>query len=714
MVKIQSDLIGDYKRYYGNGSIATQMNAKELVLDKINASTDTLGMYMYAIAIGIDIEQFTKLMTQPVIDTIIKLSKSNVINSENQDSNLDGAIREVEAGFLNTLKYSKYFDYKHATGLVNALMLNTSVKFDFADKLSPKIFKGLIQGFEKSDFDNISDYNNFDSLVKAVKPLLAAGTIKNIRIPAVVYTPSEDDQDYGDEDSSGMVNISKQFYRWYKDSMKIPQIDEKSRKIVDIFKTIKEESLAIKVLGQILGINQKIKTAEYDFYKYNTILSNYINKRADEWVEKTPNKVSESKALSVDVDQNKEMLSALYNNGDGFDFMRFISEESYRKEAVNNYQIMTGSKELNILEILSSSDHFMEMISLTYQLSENVFKPNSAKYRTLNNIINHVEKNKIFGQNGNLPKNISEDIHKKLSSYVDDLVVQSFLAQDNGLKISIHKDDPYSYMDSTGKKIESNKRNQTESIDLSTFEGRAKYTSWFENMIRNLQLNKYLRDDNGKLKIESGFNNYFIDNIIPDSDTDFLTKESYYFFKPSININKDMSLEDAAKKAQMIDALKDLKNIKYQGHNMMDLLFMYDLIVNRGKKNQRSFATFIAEAYPMDDFSMISSKYTSYLSDIDASGISLNYDISDFLLRGIAEKKPAKTNDNMIYYESHFNSSLHKMETYYYIGNKAFSIEKQNINKNIPLNGSVKQRTIIDPGIVISLDNSNIKITIKC
>ena len=176
-------------------------------------------------------------------------------------------------------------------------------------------------------------------------------------------------------------------------------------------------------------------------------------------------------------------------------------------------------------------------------------KITKAKYRTLNNIINYVEKNKVFGQNGNLPKNISEEVHKKLSGYVDDLVVQSFFAQDNGLKISIHKDDPYSYMDSTGKKIESNKRNQTEKIDLSTFEGRAKYTSWFENMIRNLQLNKYLRNDNGKLKIESGFNNYFIDNIIPDSDTDFLTKETYYFFKPSININKDMSLEDAAKKA---------------------------------------------------------------------------------------------------------------------------------------------------------------------
>jgi len=103
--------------------------------------------------------------------------------------------------------------------------------------------------------------------------------------------------------------------------------------------------------------------------------------------------------------------------------MRFISDESYRQATINNYQLMTDSKELNILEMLSSSDHFMEMISLTYQLSENVCKPNSAKYRTLNNVINYVEKNKIFGKNGNLPKNISEDIHKKLSGYVDDLVV---------------------------------------------------------------------------------------------------------------------------------------------------------------------------------------------------------------------------------------------------------------------------------------------------
>ena len=52
------------------------MNAKELILDKINASVDTLGMYIYAIAIGIDVKRFTRFMTLPVIDKLIKLSKS--------------------------------------------------------------------------------------------------------------------------------------------------------------------------------------------------------------------------------------------------------------------------------------------------------------------------------------------------------------------------------------------------------------------------------------------------------------------------------------------------------------------------------------------------------------------------------------------------------------------------------------------------------------
>ncbi len=80
--------MGNYKRYYGNDNIETQMNAKELVLDKINASVDTLGMYIYAIAMGVDVKKFTRFMTMPIIDKLIKLSKSNVINPERKESSI--------------------------------------------------------------------------------------------------------------------------------------------------------------------------------------------------------------------------------------------------------------------------------------------------------------------------------------------------------------------------------------------------------------------------------------------------------------------------------------------------------------------------------------------------------------------------------------------------------------------------------------------------
>ena len=106
---------------------------------------------------------------------------------------------------------------------------------------------------------------------------------------------------------------------------------------------------------------------------------------------------------------------------------------------------------------------------------------------------------------------------------------------------------------------------------------------------------------------------------------------------------------DAALKQKMVEGLKQLKNVTYNGHNMLDLIFLYDLIVNRGKKNQQSFAGFIAEAYPLDDIRLIANQYISYLKDVDASGVSFDYNKNDFLLRGIAEKESTKPSPGGVY-----------------------------------------------------------------
>ena len=355
----------------------------------------------------------------------------------------------------------------------------------------------------------------------------------------------------------------------------------------------------------------------------------------------------------------------------------------------------------------------MEMVSLTYYLSENVFKTSSAKYRTLNDVINKVEQDRIFGNNGSLPKSISKDVYLKLSNYVDDIIVNSFLSQNNGLKIKINGGDPYSYI-TENEIIKSKKRGSSEDVDLSTYEGRSKFTSWFENIIRNIQINKQFRDKDGGLYKNESFNNAFINNIIPEYKRDMLTEEDYGIMKPSISIGVNMTMQDAALKQKMVEGLKQLKNVTYNGHNMLDLIFLYDLIVNRGKKNQQSFAGFIAEAYPLDDIRLIANQYISYLKDVDASGISFDYNKNDFLLRGIAEKESTKPSPGGIYYQQYYDPSENKIKRNYIQDGNIYQVTLNSMNKNIPLNGVYKQKPMVDPSIIVSINNSDVKITIKC
>ena len=88
--------MGNYKRYYGNDNIATQMNAKELALGKINATSDTLGMYCYAVAMGVNIEHFTKFMTHPTITALVNNAKSNLIQPEKRKNSFDTSIKEIK------------------------------------------------------------------------------------------------------------------------------------------------------------------------------------------------------------------------------------------------------------------------------------------------------------------------------------------------------------------------------------------------------------------------------------------------------------------------------------------------------------------------------------------------------------------------------------------------------------------------------------------
>ena len=60
------------------------MNAKELSLSKLNATTKMIGMYTYGLTIGMHFSEITKVLMSPVGDTICDILDGNVFTGDRE------------------------------------------------------------------------------------------------------------------------------------------------------------------------------------------------------------------------------------------------------------------------------------------------------------------------------------------------------------------------------------------------------------------------------------------------------------------------------------------------------------------------------------------------------------------------------------------------------------------------------------------------------
>jgi hypothetical protein len=78
-------------------SLATD-NAKELCLAKLNAGKKALGMYIYALSIGVDFETVADIMTSPIAMETFKLMEGNLFTSKDSMYNISQAFSYIEKG----------------------------------------------------------------------------------------------------------------------------------------------------------------------------------------------------------------------------------------------------------------------------------------------------------------------------------------------------------------------------------------------------------------------------------------------------------------------------------------------------------------------------------------------------------------------------------------------------------------------------------------
>lgn len=68
------------------------MNAKELILSKINATSKFVDIYTYLLTIGIPFGQIADIMKSPIFNEVVKLTETNIFDKSTSRFDLKSAL----------------------------------------------------------------------------------------------------------------------------------------------------------------------------------------------------------------------------------------------------------------------------------------------------------------------------------------------------------------------------------------------------------------------------------------------------------------------------------------------------------------------------------------------------------------------------------------------------------------------------------------------
>lgn len=318
-------------------SLATD-NAKELALSKLNASTKTIGMYIYGITIGMDFKDVAKILMSPTGSMITSLLEGDVFTGKKEVSqpvDVFGYFEQCPKGILN--KYDVHQDLEGTTIPISPLQ-KFSELFRQEQKLGKNDDLGkAISVFGKSRYTVQEKLNSLESLRNQYNsPSKYAQRMYNQLIDSI--------EEY-------VINLSN--------------IDER---VLGDLHTLAEGAKEMRRLGSIFSLNQGIKTDPEGLLRQVNLIERAV----------------------YDITGDAK---------DIIDINRFAFDETYRQRAIDAYENVKHS--FNILEAVSTVPHFMGYVqTLAVALKEvsESFKFRSSRNMSLelSKMINYNDENRII------------------------------------------------------------------------------------------------------------------------------------------------------------------------------------------------------------------------------------------------------------------------------------------------------------------------------
>ena len=314
-------------------SLATD-NAKELALSKLNASTKTLGLYVYGISIGMDFKDIAKIMMSDVGRVINEVANDNVFSEKDGYGSVDeNLFKYFENGPTRVL--SKFEVYRDSQGQVIDSPLEALKRLVTED----------------------SDFRTLDGQVKPLNNALAEYAQSNLSLSEKLQFFEKMRGRYYSS-SAEAKELFNQLIDFVQDYIQQGHIIGQNKNIYEDIKTLAGGAAEMRILGQLFGLNKGLKTSADE-------LSKQIN--------------NITRAI---YDHTKKLEDII-------DLTKFAFDENYRNKCILRYEEIKHS--FNILDAVAKVPHFMgylQTLAVAAKEADNSFKFRSSRNLSLQVSIN--------------------------------------------------------------------------------------------------------------------------------------------------------------------------------------------------------------------------------------------------------------------------------------------------------------------------------------
>lgn len=573
-------------------------NMKELTLPKLNATPELVDIYTSLISSGISLNEVADILTSPLFIAAGKLAKNNIFRESTNGFNISKALnfylnRDVlphvrkkymkmvlEAATEIEIKYDDLLKY------VEGIESNSNIEkaLNILYSLRSSIFSNKNDELEQY-FDGTYDmYSDTDSLSDMT--LSEINTLIN----------------YFEE----CINRNETIY-WVNGKSNSPEYERYGNAEVQlnqlalILDNVIPKTEEQRIYGQMLGINQGIKTDAYEVYSLVRRIENFINKRI---------------GTNVTDESGKIIQFNLY------EFLK-PNNNSYKAKWINAYDSVKSS--FNILRAITSVPHFNAMFDVLY-VNNWLLSNFSTKYRVVNEVAKEIERRNPYVQGELFDRVLSEREYSQIEHYVNDLFIIGWLSKQN-LSITIPAGNIKYEANGTSSVV-----NAAITHPIKNIEDFATFKNWMETfVIPFLQSDiKPFQEDPNK----SFSNNYFISSLELIAVKDKKTNKVSQFYRMPLNM---MQIDGSVKTIQIYDNLLksfdeiSSKTLPSTNWKIADLFFIYNLIVNKDSWGINSFTRLFENLVSMKRGSDLVNNFYKFISDTDKQAAK----IGDEMINGI-------------------------------------------------------------------------------